>query len=149
MVFGPKREFDKLILLHQEMDKLFNDIFTPIDRENSLDGFFVPSMDQFETAEHLHFEIDLPGINQDNLSVSILEKKIIVEGSKPPFRCGADGRYMCAERKFGNFRRTIELHDTCDTNCIEAVLLDGVLSIKIPKIKDRRGARRKIEIRCE
>ncbi|MGH9461802.1 MAG: Hsp20/alpha crystallin family protein, partial [Vicinamibacteria bacterium] len=55
--------------------------------------------------------------------------------------------YLCMERSFGKFSRSIYVDQAVDLANADAELAQGVLTITIPKLKDRRGSKIRLRIR--
>ncbi|HYK88246.1 MAG TPA: Hsp20/alpha crystallin family protein, partial [Acidobacteriota bacterium] len=54
--------------------------------------------------------------------------------------------YYCLERRYGRFDRSIPIHWVVDARAARASLERGVLTVKLPKLEDRRGQLVKIPI---
>src|SRR5262249_54180830 len=93
-------------------------------------------------------EVDLPGVRAEDLSVFVVGSSIVVEGRKERPRAprGARPVYERAERDCGAFRRAFELPGPADLARTAAGLKAGVLSVTVPRIVDRRGARRRVRV---
>ena len=82
--------------------------------------------------------IELPGVAKEDISLSILENVLKIEGSKQR-SSNSDGadekplKYLCLERAYGKFERTIALKWGVDVEKISARLKDGLLEIRLPK----------------
>jgi HSP20 family molecular chaperone IbpA len=55
--------------------------------------------------------------------------------------------HLCSERSYGHFSRTVPLRWSINVAAATAELKDGVLIVKLPKQKDRRGAEFKIPVK--
>ncbi|KJR40084.1 Heat shock protein Hsp20 domain protein [Candidatus Magnetoovum chiemensis] len=95
-----------------------------------------PLMDIFETAELLVFEVDLPGIEAEDLSIRVYGDIVILEGIKKDSDKKGNCRYLCMERNRDNFRRMIKLPVKVDAKGAKAKYKDGVVRILFPKIKE-------------
>lgn len=106
----------------------------------------VPNVDMFSTATELIIEAELPGVRKEDISVSIENNSVSIKAVK--FECVDEGKvnYVCMERSFGRVYRTVEMPFPVDTAHIKAVFRDGVLTISIPRVKDKRCTVKKIPI---
>lgn len=106
----------------------------------------VPNVDMFSTATELIIEAELPGVKKEDISVTIENNTVCIKAVK--LECVDEGKvnYVCMERTFGRVYRTVEIPFPVDTSNIKAVFRDGVLSISIPKVKDKRCTVKKIPI---
>ncbi len=106
-----------------------------------------PLLDLYETAELIVIEADLPGIEPDDVEISILNGNIVIEGMKrEKITENEKINYLCMERSFESFRRIIKLSNPINPNMARAVYSRGVLTITIPKIKDKRGTVVKVKV---
>lgn len=106
----------------------------------------VPNVDMFSTATELIIEAELPGVRKDDISVTIENNTVCIKAVK--FECIDEEKvnYVCMERSFGRVYRTVDIPFPVDTSRIKAVFRDGVLSISIPRVKDKRCTVKKIPV---
>jgi HSP20 family protein len=142
----PKDSLEKLLFLRREMDRLFRDFFDPHKAEVADNVHTDVSLDVFETPDAIILEAELPGMSRENIELSVLRDVIVIEGQKPKATLPAKIKFHCMERNFGRFRRVIEIPGVGDTRLIKAEYSQGILRVRLPKIKERRGHRQKIPI---
>jgi HSP20 family protein len=90
--------------------------------------------------------MEVPGISKEDLKIDVAENRLVLQ-SKRPFDeqlRDADNVYL-REREFGFFKRRVRLPEGCDVSKINAKLLDGILTVRIPKGEGTPGVRVKIE----
>ncbi len=92
-----------------------------------------PLMDIYETGSELIFEIDLPGIEPDDVSIRIYGDMLIIEGIRNDAGREPDLRYICMERGIRRFRRVMKFPVPVNTSSSEAFYSRGVISIRFPK----------------
>ena len=120
--------WEKLILFQDKMEKI----------AETIDGHFnscyliLPS-DILEYEEYVLIKIDIPGIDENNIKITLEDKFLIVEGVKVKDFSEKEGRYLIAERRFGKFKNIIQIPKNFDTEGISYYIKDGVLIIKIDK----------------
>lgn len=113
-------------------DKIKECLFYSTETSKSL-----PAMDIYETSDLLVFEIDLPGMDIDDVSLRVYDDIVIMEGMKRETARGSQCRYLCMERGFEEFRRMIKLPVWVNTIEARASYRDGVVRVAFPKIRDR------------
>jgi HSP20 family protein len=93
-------------------------------------------------------EVDVPGVRAEDISVFVVGSAVVVEGRKERPRAprGARPVYERAERDYGAFRRAFDLPGPADLAKTAAALRAGVLRVTVPRIIDRRGARRRVRV---
>ncbi len=92
-----------------------------------------PLMDIYETANELIVEIDLPGIEPDDVSIRVYGDMLIIEGIRNDARREPDLRYICMERGIRGFRRVMKFPVPVNASSSEAFYSRGVISIRFPK----------------
>ena len=101
-------------------------------------GLWHPMMDIYIRNGEIVAELELPGLKEDDLDISIEQDHLVVEGSRSrsaDYR-QEDGYY--SERTYGEFRRVVHLPVSVDEDNATASFSDGLLTITLPK-KIREG----------
>jgi len=86
-----------------------------------------------ENEKNLMIEAELPGIEQDGISISVLDSKLTISGERRHEKKEENERFHRVERHYGKFQRTIPLPLDVDVNSITAQFNNGVLHVTIPK----------------
>ena len=107
------------------------------------------SIDLYETDAELVVQSTIAGIKAKDLDISVENDMLIIGGNreKPNEGLPTTRKYLYQECYWGSFCRKIILPEEIDPSRIEAIVKEGVLTIKIPKIQ--REGKKKIEIREE
>jgi HSP20 family protein len=125
--------------------RLFEDLFEGIGLQ-ALDGRrFAAPLDLIETPEAWRLTVDLPGVPQDAIDISLEDGVLELRAERPvgePIE-GEQARYV--ERARGTFARRLRLPGEVEADGVEADLADGVLTVTLPKASAARP--RKIEVR--
>src|SRR5262249_1986438 len=93
----------------------------------------------WEDENNFHFELDLPGVSQENVDLTIDKGvlKVTAERKAPEVGSGENGasprKYWHQERGYGKVERSVQLPETVDPAKVEANLTGGVLSITLGK----------------
>lgn len=145
-----RHTLDMFEIFYENLEKQLEEFFSMVEKPTERDGEVIPAVDIYECNNFIHIEIELPGVKRDNINLTIQGSRLILEATKPnEDRALERKNHLCIERRFGVLKRQIDIKWPCDTNRIKAVLKNGLLTIMIPKIEDRRGKVRKIEIEEE
>ena len=143
----PEESLEKLLYFRREMNRIFREFFDPSREEALSEGGNVEvPLDVFETEAEIIIEAELPGLGPDDLELSVLSDILIIEGNKPKVSSPSGVNFQCMERAFGKFRRVVEIPGAGDTSNIKGEYDRGLLRVRLPKIKERRGQRRKVPI---
>lgn len=84
----------------------------------------------WEDADWFTIEVDVPGVKQDEIDLTIHQGVLTVRGERKP----AEGRkYLHNSQTYGKFERVVSLPETVDADRHEANLVDGVLQVRFAK----------------
>ena len=105
---------------------------------------FLPTADIFEAEDALHVVLEMPGVEKDNINISVREGVLNIEG-RLDFAKYKDLQPLYTEYNVGNYSRSFRLSTSIDQNKIGAELKDGVLSLTLAKVEEAKP--RTIQIR--
>jgi HSP20 family protein len=127
-----------LALLHQELSQLIGRLveFDRADRAGL--GEWLPSVDVYESRGILTVVVEVPGLAPEAVRVVCSNGQVVVSGERRERRAQVSG-FLCMERPHGRFSRIILLDAPVDVPHAEARLEGGLLTISLPRLKDRRG----------
>lgn len=111
-------------------------------------GKWAPPVDLCETKDLIMVRVELPGVSTAQIKVGLTNTYLRISGEKK--KRATRNRiisHLCSERSFGHFSRVVPLRWTINVNEATAELTEGVLLVRLPKLKDRRGAEFKIRIK--
>jgi len=136
--------------LRREIDRLFDSVMSgmgPIGfDDDSRNVRWMPPMDVEEQDDKIRLTFEVPGVNPDDVHVSVENGVLTVSGEKKYERETGNEKKgnRFVERRYGRFDRTIALPQSVDADTISAQYDNGVLTLELPKAAESR--RRKIEI---
>lgn len=107
-----------------ELDRFFGD-FSP--------ASFSPSVDLVDEGTHLKVAAELPGLDKDDIEISVQENVLSLRGQKKHEESKKEDGCYRTERYFGSFQRTIPLPADVDSEKAEAKFDKGVLTVRFPK----------------
>ncbi len=105
-----------------------------------------PALDMTETDRGYKITAELPGIEPENVEVTLEEGMLRIAGEKKEQRDEKERGYRLSERSYGSFERTIELPPSADAEKIDASFKSGVLTITVPKSAEAKRNMRTIKI---
>ena len=143
MVFGYRNTRHPLYQLRGEMDRLLAGFLGPM-----ADGLVPafrnhPAANVWEQGDALLVEMELPGIKNDQVDISVAGGELSVKVDRPEVE-QENVTYHRRERPVGSFTRVLRLPVEVDANRVEAELRDGVLLITLPKAESAKP--RKINV---
>ena len=99
------------------------------------------ALDVFETEEAFNVKASLPGINPDDLEITLTDNVLTIRGEMTRVQDLDESQWHLRERRYGSFQRSITLPTPVDAENIEASYEDGVLSLDIPKVEEVKPKR--------
>jgi HSP20 family molecular chaperone IbpA len=105
---------------------------------------FMPNADIFETEDSLTLVLEMPGVDRDNIDISVENGVLTVEGKINL------GKYeglqpVYGEYNVGPYRRSFRISSRIDQDKINAEMRDGVITLVLPKAEEAKP--RRIEVR--
>lgn len=92
-----------------------------------------PSVDVIEKGDTFEVRVELPGIKQTDVDVSVTDDMLTIKGERKPEGGVKNEDYYRNEIAYGTFYREIGLPAAVDTRNIEAVYEDGILRITLQR----------------
>jgi HSP20 family protein len=124
--------------IQSEINRLFDNLLD-LDAGAKASGSWIPIADIVENDDALVVTVELPGVAASDLVISTHGGDVILTGAKGRPSIDGSVRAHVAERAYGQFRRVIHLGVPVNTHRAEAVLAEGTLRIRFPKVPNRRG----------
>ena len=95
----------------------------------------MPKVDVKQTKDNYQFQIDLPGMTQNDIDISIKENTLTVASVQKEEKTEEKNRevFLIRERAPFSFKRSFTLPRDADSSNAEASFVNGVLSIKIAR----------------
>jgi HSP20 family protein len=106
-----------------------------------------PRLDVSETDNGLEIVADLPGMEKKDISVSLENNVLTIQGEKKEEKENKGKRYHTIERRSGSFYRALRLPIEVEKDKVEAAFKDGVLTLSLPKSKESKKKVAQIEIK--
>lgn len=121
--------------LKQAFERLFDVPFFPNGGDDSavVTAQWQPRVDIKEEANRFVIFADLPGIDPNDIEVSMDKGILSIRGDRKAETNEQTERYSRVERQYGSFHRRFALPDSADPDGISAHGRHGVLEIVIPK----------------
>jgi HSP20 family protein len=112
----------------EDMDKVFG----PMSKEATQLADWRPAMDVKEEKGKFVVKADLPGVNKEDVKVTVTDGVLTVEGERKHEKEEKGEGYFRSERAYGNFYRSIELPEGANADQASAQFSNGVLEIAVP-----------------
>lgn len=122
--------------------------------ENFFDNFPLVSklggdlaVDIYEKDNNIIAEMNLPGINPDNIEVSVEDNYLKISGSREESKEEKKKHYYSKEIRRGSFERVVRLPSSVQKDKVLAEFKNGELTITLPKSKETNSNKIKIEVK--
>ncbi|MFQ5561367.1 MAG: Hsp20/alpha crystallin family protein [Nitrospinota bacterium] len=105
---------------------------------------WVPKLSLFEKDSQYEVSVDLPGLEKDDIEISLAEGVLTIKGSRSLDKSDDKAKYLVVEREYGKFVRAIRFPRKVNGEAVTASFNQGVLKITVPK-KEEQTQRIEIE----
>jgi HSP20 family protein len=109
---------------------------------------WAPPVDLCETADAIVLRVELPGLTAEQIKIGATNTQLRIWGEKK--RRVARSKilsHLCSERSYGKFSRIVPLRWTVSARDATAEVANGMLTVSLPKIEDRRGVEFQIPVK--
>jgi HSP20 family protein len=142
-----------IVSLHREMDRLCESLWNDGFSSSLLSGDWsrmdvTPQLDVTEDDKSFSVKIDLPGMDEKDVDVTLSDRVLTIRGKKEEEKETKEKDYYRRERAYGSFRRNIEIPAAVDSSRIDASFKKGVLTINLPKTKEAQDKVKHIEVKA-
>lgn len=94
-----------------------------------------PSIDVIDGDSCIIARAEVPGVDKDDLEVNVSDRSLTIKGKTRLEDKKTEGDIHRQEIRTGSFTRTVTLPDAVDGRKAKASYKDGVLEMKMPKLK--------------
>ena len=114
---------------------LFDPLYDPLRAfGHRLSDWLKPASAASSNEEAYQISVELPGVNEDDVELSINDGVLTIRGEKKTEQEKKGDTWYFSERQYGAFSRTFQLPADADGGKTSAKMKDGVLTISIPKM---------------
>lgn len=115
-------------------------------KEQLAAGSFVPAVDVYEDQKNLVLKLEVPGLNEEDLNISLENDTLSVQGERKFEKEEKEENFHRIERRYGSFTRTFRLPKTVDSESVEASYEKGVLKITLAKKAEAKPKQIKVGV---
>ncbi|MBD3218663.1 MAG: Hsp20 family protein [candidate division Zixibacteria bacterium] len=120
--------------VQDEVNRVFESFFNaPMRRRGEDVGGWYPDVDIVESKDNIEVQVDLPGMEKDDIKVSVEDSVLTIKGERKVMKEEKEKNYHQIERTYGTFTRSFSLPTSVEGDKIKANYKNGVLKIDLPK----------------
>jgi len=138
--------FRELRSLQDEVNRVFSSSFDRSSETGLGRGAWNPSVDIFESKDHIVLEAELPGISPDDVNISIENNVLTIHGERRFEKQDDSENFHRMERSYGSFTRSFTLPPTVSSEDVSANFDNGILRVELAKREEAKP--RRIEIKA-
>ena len=119
-----------------EMNRLFDGIFRGVSPETDRFGSYAPDIDIRQTDNEVLVSIEISGMDQKDLKVSVRDNVLTLKGEKKKEETTENTTFLVNERCYGLFERSFTLPADIQADKVTAQYKNGVLVVTLPKAEE-------------
>lgn len=135
----------------RNMNKALANFYDLFESKNLMHEFenlhFAPSMDLIDDDNSYKLQLEMPGVDENDIKINVNENILTIEGEKSTSKKNEKKNYVSREISYGRYQRTLTLPQNADTNKIEANFKKGMLWVTIPKINPKVAQSKEIKVK--
>ncbi|MFG1235596.1 Hsp20/alpha crystallin family protein [Xanthobacter autotrophicus DSM 597] len=143
---------DPIRAFRQDIDRAFENFWRIMPS-------LLPALSQSEFADTVRVDVsdsgkevtvtaELPGLTEDDVSVSIVDGELTIRGEKRTDRQSEDDGLIVRERAYGAFERTLPLPVGVDPDAAGATFKNGLLTVVLPKTAEALANVKRIPVQA-
>ena len=134
----PSEELLPYQALHRDINQAFTNFWRTFEQESGHNRWSdtwnpLANLDVKETDKNLEISMDLPGFDENNIQLSIVNRLLTVKAERKKEAESKEKDYFLQERHYGQLQRSLALPENVDSDNVKAEYKNGVLKISIPQ----------------
>src|SRR6185437_10224839 len=105
-----------------------------------------PAVDIVEKDHAFELTAEIPGLDAKNIELSLSDNVLTIKGEKQEEREEKTKDRYVSERRYGSFRRSLQVPASVDVDKIEAGFKSGVLTVTVPKSSEAQKKQKTIPV---
>ena len=132
--------------VQSEMNRLFDNFLGRSAHSGASERAWAPVADMYETTDELVIKLDLPGITEKDVQLSITADVLSIKGQRLGTEEAKPEEYYSIERWTGRFERMFQVPISVQADKVRASYRDGVLTVRLPKVEAVKPKEIKIDV---
>ncbi|MEO0374792.1 MAG: Hsp20/alpha crystallin family protein [Cyanobacteria bacterium P01_A01_bin.17] len=134
--FQPYREMEDI---QRQMNRLFEDMITPANRQDGVDLAFTPAAEFDETDDAYQLKLEVPGLEPDDINIEATAEAISISGERRSETKTENQGMTRSEFRYGKFQRVLPLPGRIKHQDVAADYKNGVLKLTLPKADEEKN----------
>ena len=132
------------------MNRLLREPYSPEGPAEALTTTaLAPPVDIYEDEHNIILKIDVPGIDEKDIDVSVQNNTLTVHGERKIEKEEKEENFRRVERQYGEFTRSFTLPSSVDLGQVSAHYDKGVLKINLAKKAEAKPKQIKVNVGSE
>ena len=140
--------FREVVALQNRLNSVFR-VFNETGDGALTTASFVPAVDVYEDEKKVVLKLEVPGIEEKDLDVSVENNTLTVKGERKfekEEKEEKEENFHRIERRYGSFYRAFTLPSTVDTEAVAASYNAGVLKLELKKKPEAQPKQIKVNV---
>jgi HSP20 family protein len=129
-----------------EVNHLFDNFFGRPTGAGTANRSWAPVVDLYETKDDLVLTVEVPGVRDKDVTVSITGDLLTIKGERRFEHDVNEQQLLHVERTYGKFERLVQLPIPVQADKVKASYRDGVLEVRLPKTEEIKPKEIKVDI---
>jgi HSP20 family protein len=144
MTFLTHRDYSAL---QERVNRIFRESYSPERQDETLTASnFAPPVDVYEDEHHIILKIEVPGIDEKDIDISIENNTLTVRGQRSFEKDEKEENFHRVERMYGSFARSFTMPNTVDPEQVSAQYDQGVLRVQLSKRAEAKPKQIKVNV---
>lgn len=146
---GPRTDVFDPFSVWDLSDEFFNALANTMSSSSVREASAIANarLDWKETPEAHVFKADLPGLKKEEVKVEVEDERVLqISGERSKEQEEKNDKWHLVERSSGKFLRRFRLPENAKMDQVKASMENGVLTVTVPKVEDKKPEVKAIEI---
>ena len=138
----------KIVRWNPQINRMryFNEFERYLGQQMDKPGYRGLPLDVVESGEDYVVKASVPGINPDDVEITIEEDVLTIKGDYAKDSETEEETYLIRERRAGSFGRSIRFPVEVNAEAVDATYENGVLTLTVPKVEEMKPKRVEIKV---
>jgi len=145
--WDPRRD---LATMQDRINRFVRESYSPEGPEEALTtSHFAPPVDIYEDEHNITLKMEVPGIDEKDIDVSIENTTLSVHGERKFEKEEKEENFRRVERQYGSFTRSFTLPSSVDPGQVSAHYDKGILKVSLAKKAEAKPKQIKVNVGSE